>query len=50
MAKKKGNPLRGKFRDPPQEGNTSVPEQAEQDADQVKLAAEQTSIDRKSVV
>ena len=44
MAKKKGNPLRGKFRDPPQEGNTSVPEQAEQDADQVKLAAEQTSM------
>ena len=44
MAKKKGNPLRGKFRDPPQEGNASVPEQAEQDADQVKLAAEQTSM------
>ena len=37
MAKKKGNPLSGKFRDPPQEGNASVPEQAEQDTDQVKL-------------
>ena len=37
MARKKGNPLSGKFRDPPQEGNASVPEQAEQDTDQVKL-------------
>ncbi len=38
MAKKKGNPLSGKFRDPPQEGNASAPEPVEQDTDQVKLA------------
>ena len=37
MARKKGNPLSGKFRDPPQEGNASVPEQAEQDTDQIRL-------------
>ncbi len=37
MARKKGNPLSGKFRDPPQDGNASVPEQAEQDTDQIKL-------------
>lgn len=37
MARKKGNPLSGKFRDPPQEGNASVPEPAKQDTDQIKL-------------
>ena len=33
MAKKRGNPLSGKFRDPPQEGNAAVPAQAGQDED-----------------
>ena len=39
MARKKDNPLRGKFRDPPQEGNASIPAQADQekDTDQFKL-------------
>ena len=33
MAKKRGNPLSGEFRDPPQEGNAAVPAQAGQDED-----------------
>ena len=37
MAKKRGNPLSGKFRDPPQEGNAAVPVQAGQDEDKDQL-------------
>lgn len=37
MAKKRGNPLSGKFRDPPREGNAAIPTQADQDEEQIKL-------------
>lgn len=37
MAKKRGNPLSGKFRDPPREGNAAIPSQADQDEEQIKL-------------
>lgn len=43
MARKRGNPLSGKFRDPPREGNAAIPTQADQDEEQIKMTLKHTS-------